>query len=347
VNHAYFLHRCLALAAHARGHTGINPMVGAVLVRDGKIIAEAFHEEFGSPHAEPLLIKKCDQNIQQEDGLYINLESCCNTEKKTPPCTEAIIKSGIKRVIIGMLDPNPAVSGKGVMELRKNGVEVIGPIERARCEWFNRGFVSLMTKGRPWVTLKKAQTRAGAIACEDGSRMKITNAEQDVWAHQYLRASHDAILVGVGTVVSDDPLLTARLQIADKKLQNQQPLRIVLDPHLRIPLQAKIVSGEMAEGTMVVRMETDPTSSASAGLRGARDSEEKMQRLRERGVRVISIPVDASGVFDLDALFRFLTTPTEGFHGITSILVEGGQKTWEAFSSANAVDCIVTLMGTE
>jgi diaminohydroxyphosphoribosylaminopyrimidine deaminase/5-amino-6-(5-phosphoribosylamino)uracil reductase len=290
------------------------------------------------------LIKKCVQNIQQEDRLYINLEPCCHTNKKTPPCTEAIIKSGIKHVVIGMFDPNPAVSGRGAQELRKYGIEVIGPIERAACEWFNRGFVSLMKNGRPWITLKKAQTRTGAIAADDGSKMKITNHEQDVWSHHFLRAKHDAILVGVGTVVSDDPLLTVRLQVARPafgpfgragcRLQNHQPLRIVLDPDLRIPLDAKIVSGEMAKETMIVTKETEGT-------------EEKMRKLRDSGVRVASIPLNALGEFAMQSLFHLLTKPTKDFHGITSLLVEGGRKTWEAFDKANIVDCEVNLMGRQ
>lgn len=339
MEHSKFIHRCLSLAESARGHTGINPMVGTVLVRDGKIIAEAYHEQFGGPHAEALLIKKLDQKIQQEDGLYLNLEPCCHQGKKTPPCTKAIIKSGIKRVIVGMLDPNPEVSGKGIVELQKNDIEVIGPIERARCEWFNRGFVFLMTKGRPWITLKKAQTRSGAIACEDGSKMKITSEVQNRWSHAFLRAKHDAILVGVGTVVTDDPLLTARMA-NDQVTRAKQPLRIVLDPELRIPLTAKIVNGEMAKGTMVVRKDSDDSEDS-------RDTQGKMRELRERGVRVASIPVNASGAFDLQALFRLLTTPTQDFHGITSVLVEGGAKTWEAFRKAKAVDCEVTLIGKE
>ena len=329
-----FMHRCLSLAEQGRGYTGINPMVGAVLVREKKIIAEAYHEEFGGLHAEALLIKKFVQHIQQEDTLYINLEPCCHAEKKTPPCTEAIIKSGIKHVVIGMLDPNPAVSGKGIEELRKNGIRVIGPIERAACEWFNRGFVTLMTKERPWITLKRAQGCNGQIANDDGSKMKITNEAQDAWSHQYLRAKHDAILVGVGTVVSDDPLLTVRLQVACCKLQNHQPLRIVLDPDLRIPLDAKIVSGEMAAGTMVVTKETEGT-------------EEKMRKLRDSGVRVASIPLNTSGEFAMQSLFDFLTTPTKDFHGITSILVEGGMKTWEVFHKAKVVDCEVNLIGRQ
>ncbi len=348
LDHTPFIHRCIALAEYGCGHTGINPMVGAVLVRDEKIIIEAFHEEFGSLHAEALLIKKCVQKIQQEDRLYINLEPCCYTEKKTPPCTDAIIKSGIKHVIVGMLDPNPQVSGKGIEQLRKNGIEVIFPIERARCVWFNRGFVSLMVKSRPWITMKKAQTWSGAIAGEDGSKMKITNTEQDAWSHQYLRSKHDAILVGVETVVTDDPLLTFRMKNEELpagrsigegwRMKNEQPLRIVLDPQLRIPLTAKVVSGEMAKGTMVVTKQAEDTEVTE-------EAKEQMEKLRERGVRVVSIPLNDAGVFAMQELFHVLTTPTKDFHGLTSILVEGGRKTWEAFRKANAVDCEVMLIG--
>lgn len=341
--HTPYIHRCLELAARARTRTGINPMVGALLVREGTVIAQAWHEEFGGQHAEALLIKKCVQNIQQKDVLYLNLEPCCHTQKKTPPCTQAIIKSGVKHVVIGMVDPNPEVAGKGIRELRKYGISVICGIKRARCEWFNRGFVSLMTKGRPWVTLKRAETQAGAIACDDGSKMKITSVEQDAWSHQYLRAKHDAILVGVGTVVTDDPSLMVRVTNDQESMTRQQPLRIVLDPHLRIPLNANVVSREMAGGTMVVVKEPKETKEPKE----AKELQEKMRILRENDVRIVPIPLDVSGRFDMHALFRFLTTPTKDFHGITSILVEGGAKTWETFRKANAVDCEVTLSGKE
>lgn len=345
MNHISFINHCIGLAEQGRGHTGINPMVGAVLVQKGRIIAEAWHEEFGGLHAEANLIKKLDQKIPHDAGLYLNLEPCCHTNKKTPPCTDLIIKSGIKRVIIGMLDPNPKVAGKGVLELRKNGIEVIGPFDRAGCEWFNRGFVSLMKKGRPWITLKRAQTPEGKIACDDGSMMKITNAAQDAWAHRSLRATHDAILVGVGTVISDDPQLTCRIENEEWRIENYQPLRIILDPQLRIPVTAKIVNGKLAKETMVVTKDSED-SDLSKGLR-AGNSEEKMLQLMKRGVRITRIPVDQRSSFDLKQFFRVITTPAGDFHGITSILVEGGQKTWEAFWKGNAVDAAVTLLGRE
>jgi len=339
------MHRCLELAKMGHRHTGINPMVGAVLVGGGNIIAEAFHEQFGGPHAEVLLIKKFDQKVREEDVLYVNLEPCCHTEKKTPPCTEAIIASGIRTVVFGMLDPNPLVSGKGVARLRTAGITVFGPVERAQCEWLNRGFVSLMTRGRPWITLKRACTLSGAIARPDGSMLKITDSEQDAWSHRHLRAMHDAILVGVGTVVTDDPMLTQRMKneklgppAGRAGLKNYQPLRIILDPDLRIPLAAKIVSGEMAKGTMVVMHDFKES-------RQSEDSEEKIRILQERGVRILGVPLDAKREFDLPVLLQILTTPTQDFHGITSVLVEGGQRTWDAFSAARLLDADITLIG--
>ena len=142
VNHSHFINHCIELANRGRGRVGTNPMVGAVLVRDGQIISEAWHEEFGAEHAERLLIKIFDQDIQPDDALYVNLEPCSHSGK-TPPCTDAIIEAGIKHVVFGMLDPNPAVNGRGVEILRNTGVDVIGPIDSVMCRRFNRGFVSL------------------------------------------------------------------------------------------------------------------------------------------------------------------------------------------------------------
>jgi diaminohydroxyphosphoribosylaminopyrimidine deaminase/5-amino-6-(5-phosphoribosylamino)uracil reductase len=285
------------------------------------VIAEGWHAAFGADHAERDLIKKFDQDIRQTDVLYVNLEPCCY-HGKTPPCTDIIIERGIKHVVFGMLDPNPLVAGQGIQTLRSAGVEVIGPIERARCEWLNRGFISLMKQRRPWVTLKRAQTKDGRIAREDGSPLKITSREQDRWSHAWLRGKHDAILVGVQTIIQDDPQLNARLK--NKKIEHFNPLRIVLDPKCRVPLNAKIID----EGTCIVT---------------AQDSEVPSE-LRERGVQVLRIPFDGKQ-FDFCALWEALTTPKGDFFGITSVLVEGGRRTWERFRQADCIDEDVILVG--
>lgn len=322
--HEEFIHRCLDLAEQGRGAVGTNPLVGAVLVREGKIIAEAFHEGFGKAHAERALLEKFDQKIRSTDTLYVNLEPCCH-RGKTPACTDIIRERGVKQVVFGMVDPDPLVQGKGIACLRAAGITVTGPIERARCEWLNRGFISLRSNGRPWVTLHRAQTKSGAIAHADGTPLSITSQEQDHWTHQWLRGQHDAILVGVQTVITDDPQLTVRFG-----MHLPSPLRVVLDPHLRIPLSARMVHGDLASGTVVI---TAPGSDRAAH-----------QQLMERGVSVIEIPL-TDGHFDLSGLWNALMTPTGSFHGIASILVEGGAKTWQSFREAGVVDEEVVLAG--
>lgn len=339
MEHYHFLHRCLALAERGRGNVGINPLVGAVLVREGKIIAEAYHSEFGKAHAERQLLENHDprtssaeaerygarQIIRSTDTLYVNLEPCCH-QGKTPACTDVIIERGVKHVVFGMIDPDPRVAGKGIACLKEAGIEVIGPVLRAQCEWFNRGFVSLKTKGRPWVTLRRAQTRSGAIAKPDGGPLKITSVEQDRWTHGWLRARHDAIVVGVQTVIADDPLLTVRFSFN----RSTAPLRFILDPRLRIPLSARVVNAPLASGTMVV---TGPGSDAV-----------KRRELEGRGVPVAEIPLH-EGRFDFPALWKVLTEDKGDFHGISSVLVEGGARTWQSFREAGVVDEEVTLMG--
>ena len=322
MSEAAFIHRCLSLAREGQGKVGNGAMVGAVLVRDGRITAEAFHEGFGKPHAERSLLENFKERIEPSDILYVNLEPCCH-HGKTPPCTDIIIERGVKRVIIGMQDPDASVAGKGIAALRATGISVEGPIERASAEYLNRGFFSVRTKGRPFVTIHRAQTRDGQIAKPDGSPLKITSEEQDKWNHQFLRARHDAIVVGVETIVRDDPRLTVRYNEA-----SWQPLRIILDPRLRIPRDAHVVSDAEKDRTIIV------TSVLAAE---ARD-------LREKGVNVITVPSE-KGVFHWPALWTALTTPRESFHGITSVLVEGGRRTWEIFEDAGMVDEEVMLVG--
>lgn len=319
-----FVHRCLELAERGRGAVGTNPLVGAVLVRDGKIIAEAFHEGYGKTHAERALLEKFEQKIRSDDLLYVNLEPCCH-QGKTPACTDIIRERGVKHVVFGMVDPDPLVQGKGIACLREAGIAVTGPIERARCEWLNRGFVSLRTKGRPWVTIRTAQTKSGAIAKPDGHPLKITSEEQDRWTHAELRGRHDAIVVGVRTVITDDPRLTTRFA-----LPLPSPLRIVLDRRLRIPLTARVVSGALAAGTVIV-IGAGADQTARATLEG-------------RGVRFIEGPLQHDR-FDLPALLRMFAKPAGAFHGLASLLIEGGAKTWQSFRAAGLVDAEIALVG--
>lgn len=235
--HHFYLQRCLELAESGRGCVSPNPLVGCVIVQAGSVLTEGWHNEFGGPHAELVALRKAG-DLARGATLYVNLEPCCH-EGKQPPCTDAILRSGISTVVFGARDP----SNKGADVLRRKGVEVIGPIMEAACRRLNRGFFSAFENGRPWVTVKKAMKNDGSI------HGKITNEEQDAWAHQSLRAKHDAILVGAGTVMADDPKLTIRYPSPNP---NPGPKRILLDPHKKIPKNAAVLTDEDSARTLVI-----------------------------------------------------------------------------------------------
>lgn len=330
-----FLRRCLSLAARGRGKVGNGAMVGSVLVQNGEILAEGWHDRFGGPHAERALLENFDQKISADDVLYVSLEPCCH-HGKTPPCTDIIIERGIKTVVFGMYDPDRRVMAKGSERLQRAGITMIGPVLPEECARLNRGFVWVRTKNRPWITLKQAQSPDQSIAQPDGSPKKITSRDQDRWSHTFLRARHDAILVGVGTIIADNPTLDCRFAERNDLNQNSdqyQPWRLVLDPHLRIPETAHILTDQKKNRTIIIYC------SASAKV-----DQQKADRLRLSGVRLMSVNMTDSA-FDWDHLWAVLTTSSDGFHGLTSILVEGGPKTWRLFQDARVVDEEVSLCG--
>ncbi len=314
MNHEPFMYQCLELAKQGRGLVGSNPLVGSVLVRDGNIIAEGYYRGIGSDHAERDMIKNCDQDIQQGDRLYVNLEPCCH-HGKTPPCTDVIIESGIKHVVIGMVDPDEKVAGKGIDQLRSAGINVSGPVFRAQCERLNRGYISLRTKSRPYITLKRAQNSEGAVANPDGSKRCITSQKQNEWSHTHLRSTHDAILVGVQTVIADDPQLTIRH--TQLPAPSYQPLRIILDPDFRIPRDAKVID----HNTIIITQKESETIGEA---------------------KVITVPI-IDNHFEWNTLWNTLATSSKP---LSTILVEGGPKTWESFKKAGIVDEEITLIGT-
>ncbi len=229
-----FMAMAIRLAMRARDTVAPNPLVGAVVVRSGRIVGRGFHERPGLPHAEVLALREAGARAKGAD-LYVNLEPCCHLNKRTPPCTREILASGIKRVVIGLSDPNPQVSGKGISELEKGGIAVdLGLLKRRSFE-INRGFLALMLHGRPFVTLKGAMSLDGKIATFTGDSQWISGAPSLKYAHQ-LRDTHDGILVGIGTVLKDNPLLTTR--IPGRKTHH--PVRIILDSMARTPLGARI-----------------------------------------------------------------------------------------------------------
>ncbi len=343
------MRRCLELASLGRFNIGNGALVGAVLVRDDTIITEGYHSHFGGPHAERMLLENYNEKILPTDVLYVNLEPCCHTGK-TPPCTDIILERGVKNVVYGMRDPDMRVAGKGTELLASHGVKIAGPFLRTECEWYERGFATVRRKFRPWVTIKMAKDRSGNISKPDGSPLKITSAEQDTWSHTWLRAKHDAILVGVQTIIHDNPLLNTRLaqieeiplqtglkKIMEKSLNKKfiqiNPLRIILDPHFRIPVDTKVCD-TTAQPTMICAF---PESIAG--------DPDKAAALRSQGVLLKPVHEEA-GSFRWDSLWKALLTPSDGYNGITSMLVEGGARTWKHFSDAEMVDEEVSLMGS-
>ncbi len=331
-----FLHRCLELAARGRGRVGNGAMVGAVLVRRGEVIAEGWHRGFGMVHAERDLLQRFTDTVCEDDVLYVNLEPCCH-HGKTPPCTDVLLERGVKTVVYGMGDPDSRVAGKGRTVLESRGVRVIGPALRAQCEWFNRGYVSVRTKGRPWITLKRAITMDGRIAKTDGSPLAITSPEQNAWSHRYGRALMDAIIVGSGTVISDNPYLTVRyfdsaLNKKEKSEHKNYHYRIVLDAGLRTPEDANIVMDDHRAMTILLTAEENVFS-------------QKTKRLEANDVRVFGVAMDVFGMFQWESLWKALLTPRDGYMGITSLLLEGGETTWRVFRECGCIDEELTLIG--
>lgn len=287
-----YIKKALKLAARARGMTSPNPMVGALIVKAGRVISEAYHHKAGEPHAEALALKEAGARAKGA-SLYVSLEPCCHTNKRTPPCTKAIIAAGIKRVVIATLDPNPSVAGKGVSELEAAGIKVVSGVMEAEARALNEAYNKFITTRTPFVTLKAAMTLDGKIATPTGQSKWITGEKARRLVHK-TRSSVDAILTAIGTVKADDPLMTARIRNASS------PIRIVIDPLNEISLNNLIV--KCPPETMIV------TRNASSG---------KADELRAMGVKFIRF----EGELDMKWLMVEL-----GRMGITSVLIEGGSS---------------------
>jgi len=310
-----FMARCLELARKGRGHVSPNPMVGAVLVKDGKLVAEAYHRRFGGAHAEVEAINAAREEAASST-LYVNLEPCVSYRgKKTPPCTDSIISHRIRRVVIGMLDPNPLVRGKGARVLRSAGITVEVGVLRNECNRLNEVFVKKMTTGLPFVALKIAETLDGKITLP-GKRLRwITSLESRRHVHR-LRSEYDAVLVGARTVAVDNPRLTVR------HVRGRQPMRIVLDGNLSSPVSSHLFSDSQRSRTIVY------CSESQGG-----DGERKKSALKKRQVQVIELPSNDSGILELRRVLKHLASL-----GISSVLVEGGQFVFSEFVRNRLVD---------
>ncbi|MBN1282697.1 MAG: bifunctional diaminohydroxyphosphoribosylaminopyrimidine deaminase/5-amino-6-(5-phosphoribosylamino)uracil reductase RibD [Proteobacteria bacterium] len=286
----------LALALEGAGRTSPNPMVGAVVVSRGRVIGRGFHRRAGAAHAEVNALRDAGARARGAD-LYVTLEPCCH-HGRTPPCTDAIVRAGVARVFVGAIDPNPAVRGRGVAALRRAGVEVKVGLLRDECRAINAAYNRLMESGVPFVTAKAAVTLDGRIAAADGSSRWITNAEARTFGHT-LRARHDAVMVGIGTALADDPSLTARLPGA-----RALPRRaVVADSRLRIPNGLTLM--KRAAGSLIV-LTTDRAPRARA------------DELRAMGHQVVETKTKGGRVDMREALAAL------GRMGIASVLVEGG-----------------------
>lgn len=299
--------KTLKLARRAAGHTSPNPMVGAILVRNGVVIAEDYHLAPGTPHAEALVIKRAGKKAEGAE-LYVNLEPCCHTMKRTPPCTRTIINAGIKRVVTAMEDPNPHVSGKGIRELLNAGITVEVGILEGEAMRLNEAYIKHITTGTPFVILKTAMSLDGKIALPSGESRWITGERARRMVHR-MRSSVDAILTAIGTVKADNPSFTARIW------GGRNPKRILIDPSLEIPDRYQMLN-------------TPPeTFIVTRALEGR-----NVEELREKGVKFISYTDN----LDLRWLMEYL-----GGMGITSVMIEGGSSLAAHALEEGVVDKVV------
>jgi len=336
-----YMKLALQLAERGRGRTRPNPMVGAVIVKNGRIIATGYHRKAGQPHAEVIALASAGPKAKGAT-LYLNLEPCCHDDKRTPPCTRAVLASGIKRVVVAMQDPNPKVTGKGIRELTRAGIKVKTGVLRSEAEHLNEVFAKWITTGRPFVTMKVATSLDGKIASATGESHWITGKTARAYVHQ-LRSEVDAVMVGIGTILADDPRLTARL--AGKK--GYDPIRIVVDSRLRIPLESKILhlaspparKGELKFRTFGAGQLQSSARTVLATTKRA--SNEKIQEVEKLGAQVL-VMEDSNGRVNLTALMKEL-----GRIEITNLLLEGGSELNASMLCEGLVDKAIFLIASK
>lgn len=314
MNENDYMQLALDLASRGAGRVSPNPMVGAVVVRDGRVVGKGYHQAVGGPHAE---VHALDDAGPKARGatLYVTLEPC-NHQGRTPPCTEKILQSGVRRVVVAMADPNPDVQGGGNAYLQSRGIEVVCGVAEAAARRLNECFIKFVRTKRPFVVLKMAATLDGRIATRTGDARWVTGAEARAAVH-HLRHALDAILVGRGTIDADDPQLTTRLPDG----RGVDPVRLVLDTHLRTSPKARVLTQASSAPTHIV---CGPDA----------DAQRKMA-LTTAGARLLEVPLH-EGRIDLDALMIRLA----GLQ-ITSVLIEGGAQVAHGALGAGIVDKVV------
>lgn len=330
-----YMARALQLAQKGQYTTHPNPRVGCIIVKNNQIIGEGFHQRSGEPHAEinallQLQQSQAKQSSAQGATAYVTLEPCSHTGK-TPPCANALIEAGVSRVVLAMQDPNPQVAGKGIERLRQAGIEVEVGILEEQARALNAGFIKRMEKGLPWVRVKLAMSLDGKTAMASGESQWITGSEarRDV---QFLRAKADAVLTGIGTVLTDDPSLNVRLSADELDIMGDvnQPKRVVLDSQLQTPLDAKLFKIE--GDTLIITTKKD---------------EALAQKLRSQGAEVLLLEKNESARLPLKTVLKTLAQ-----HEINEVHIEAGATLCGALIQENLVDEIIiymapTLMGAD
>ncbi len=306
-----FMKRALELAEKGMGYVNPNPLVGAVIVRNGKVIGEGYHERYGEAHAEINAFRNANENVKGAE-MYVTLEPCSHYGK-TPPCARAIVEKGIRRVIVAMIDPNPEVAGRGIQILKDQGIEVVTGILKEESKKLNEIFIKYITTNQPFCIMKTAMTLDGKIASRTGDSRWITNKASRDYVHQ-LRHRLAGIMVGAGTIIEDDPLLTTRLS----GQEGRNPIRIIVDTSAKIPLDAKVLDSDHRIKTIIATTEFAKAS--------------KIKALEEKGAEIIILPTKDNRV-DLNKLMKKL-----GEKKIDSVLLEGGSELNYSALEAGIVD---------
>lgn len=316
MNDSEYIRKTFELARQGIGFVSPNPLVGAILVKNNKIIGQGFHERYGHNHAEINAIQSASESVEGST-LYCNLEPCCHTNKQTPPCVQRIIKEKIARVVVCNKDPNPQVNGKGFGLLQEAGIEVVQGVLEHEGKELNEIFFTNQEKKRPFIHIKYAQTLDGNIASITGDSQWISHKKSREVAH-YLRLKNDAILVGVKTIVADNPALTIRLIDSYKKC----PWRVVLGSLASIELTHEVLCDDYKQKTILITSDRDFFN-----------FEKKVEMIAQQGIKVMALPADDSGAINLSDLCQALMDLK-----IRSILIEGGSQTITSFVKAGLYD---------
>jgi diaminohydroxyphosphoribosylaminopyrimidine deaminase / 5-amino-6-(5-phosphoribosylamino)uracil reductase len=310
-----YMREALHIARHAEGRTAPNPMVGAVIVRDGRIVGQGWHRKAGTPHAEIHALQMAGALAKGAD-VYVTLEPCSHYGR-TGPCAKALVEAGVRRVVIAMKDPNPLVSGRGEAILREAGIEVVSGVLKDEALALNEVFLKWVTTNKPFVVMKTAMTLDGKIATCKGKSRWITNEASRIRTHR-LRDIYDSILVGIGTVLADNPSLTTRLPAGD----GRNPLRIIVDSQARIPVSAKVLTDGQAPTLVAVTEQADASRVAA---------------LRKNGIEVLC--VNEGKRVNLERLMELL-----GERDISSVLLEGGGTINFSFLQSGLVDKVYAFI---